>query len=783
MPVETKGRSALEGRSGPRVLEEAAISPKRLVGTRAMMPSMPTTVAILLLASFLHFGGVAHAGNAGPARLDRWEIMGPGGGGGQFNPTVSPHNPQDVLVSSDMTGAYLTRDGGRTWRMFNLQASTKFFLFDPVDPRVIYVKTYGPPAGKEKDRPVTVASLFRSGDSGRTWRLLRADSPARQLTALAVDPADSGVLYAAFRTDGGAFLGISKDSGATWNREAGLPSPGERIYVDPRSPRTGRTLYVAGANSVSIRENGSWAHPAGPGGVAAFVGVAGGFAGRRLIAYGITRDSIHVSGDGGRTWSRAAFPVSTPALRAVAASLYHGETAYVSYQGRVDGEQAMGVAKTADGGRTWVPVWMDARAPARNVTGQWLDQLWGPRWGGNPISLGVDPNNADVCYATDYGRTIKTSDGGKTWQAIYSQQAPDGGWTTTGLDVTTSYGVHFDPFEPRRILIGYTDIGLFRSENGGKSWFSATAGVPPGWVNTTYWVVFDPQVKGRAWAAMSGVHDLPRPKMWQSGSPSRYSGGACRSEDSARTWNCRSNMPQTALTHILLDPESPVDSRTLYATGFGRGVFKSVDGGKYWSLKNRGIAGAEPFAWRLAGDPRRALYLVIARRSNDGSIGTDGDGSLYRSTDGAEHWAPVRLPEGVNGPHGLAVDTADSKRLYLAAWGRRPMEVTVGGGIYLSVDAGASWRRVLDRDQYIGDVTLDPRDSAVIYATGFGGNAWRSPDRGETWQRIRGYNFRWGQRVIPDPADRGMIYITTYGGSVWHGPASGDPDAIEDVVP
>ena len=35
----------------------------------------------------------------------------------------------------------------------------------------------------------------------------------------------------------------------------------------------------------------------------------------------------------------------------------------------------------------------------------------------------------------------------------------------------------------------------------------------------------------------------------------------------------------------------------------------------------------------------------------------------------------------------------------------------------------------------------------------------------------RGYNFKWGHRVIPDPADAAKIYITTFGGSVWHGPA------------
>jgi hypothetical protein len=29
--------------------------------------------------------------------------------------------------------------------MFNLGGTVRFFLFDPVDPKVIYVKTLGPP--------------------------------------------------------------------------------------------------------------------------------------------------------------------------------------------------------------------------------------------------------------------------------------------------------------------------------------------------------------------------------------------------------------------------------------------------------------------------------------------------------------------------------------------------------------------------------------------------------------------------------------------------------------
>ena len=131
---------------------------------------------------------------------------------------------------------------------------------------------------------------------------------------------------------------------------------------------------------------------------------------------------------------------------------------------------------------------------------------------------------------------------------------------------------------------------------------------------------------------MSGTHDLPRPKMWRRGSPSTYEGGVCRSDDGGRTWKVTTEgMTPTAATHILLDRRSPSTARVLYVAGFGRGVFKSSDGGMTWALKNNGLPAKEPFAWRLSQDRQGVLYLVIARRSDDGSLGTDGDGGLYRS--------------------------------------------------------------------------------------------------------------------------------------------------------
>lgn len=727
------------------------------------------------------------ASAAGP---EHWTVIGPGGGGAQYLPTISPHDGNVALVACDMTGSYVSQDGGASWRMFNLRSRTSLFVFDPMTPGTMYAYGIG---------------LYRSVDGGERWNLVYPDpkdvskvavngdhaeetietvSGANgQITALAVDPADARTLYAAFRANGHTTLKISSDWGETWVPDRTLEDGAQAIYVDPHSPRENRTLYAAGHSGVAVREDGVWNMGApAPGG--SILSVSAGFPeSGKLTVYAATPGGLRISTDGGASW-RELLPGLE--VRAVAASLRHPQSAYASYHGlKKDGQTFFGVATTKDSGKNWSYPWQESNRPAANVDqGGWISPTLGPGWGEHPLELGVSEVNPDLCYATDMGRTLKTADGGKTWQAVYTRKSNSSLYTTTGLNVTTAYGVHFDPFDAKRMFISYTDIGLFRSDDGGAGWRTATShGVPRAWSNTTYWVEFDPEVKGRMWAVMSGTHDLPRPKMWRRTPVARFRGGVCRSDDGGETWTPQTGgMEQTAATHILLDRQSPKDARVLYVTGFGRGVYKSADGGASWALKNNGLPSHEPFAWRLAQSGDGTLYLVLSRRSEDGSIGNDLDGALYRSRDGAESWEKVPLPEGVNGPSGLQVDPANPNRLYLTAWGRKGKEGDLGGGIFVSTDAGATWKQVLDRDQHVYDVTIDPASPAQLYACGFESSVWRSTDRGETWTRVRGYNFKWGHRVIVDPVQPGSIYVTTFGGSVWHGPAAGDPDAIEDIV-
>jgi len=734
----------------------------------------------------------ALAGAVFGVRPGDFKVLGPGGGGAMFNPTISPHDPKTVLVSCDMTGAYITHDGGQSWRMFNLRGVVRFFVFDPLDPKVMYAQATG---------------LWQSTNAGETWKLVypnptkiktivmksdHADEklvadpdPLGTVAALAIDPEDSKVLYAVAGDTGHPALFVSPDSGETWQRQGALPETARRIWIDPHSPRDSRTLFIGGQHFVSVKR-GSELHNSPAPDSATFKDISAGFtSASRPIIYAVSEKGIFRSKDGGTTWQQSCLPGSGAKVRAIATSRQHGDVAYVSYSDlSLDGKTWIGVAKTENAGDSWELVWKEAGAPAPNVHDAWITARFGVGWGENPLELGVADQDPNLCYGTDLGRTMKTTDGGASWWAAYSRKIPSGEWVSTGLDVTNVYGIHFDPFDSDRQFLTYTDIGLFRSEDAGATWQSSTAGVPEEWLNTTYWLAFDPKVRGRMWSVNSYTHDLPRPKMWRHQDVANYKGGICVSDDGGKTWTkSNTGMDETAATHILLDPNSPPDARVLYVAGFGRGVYKSADGGKTWSLRNKGITQRQPFTWRLSLASDGTLYVVIARRSEDGSIGNANDGALYRSKDGAEHWESVPLPKDVNGPNAVTIDPKAAQRLYLSAWARASGTHGDGGGIYLSEDSGLNWRQIFDGDRHVYDVTIDPNDANTLYASGFESSAWRSNDRGEHWSRIPGFNFKWSYRVILDPVDRNKIYVSTFGGSIWHGSLIGRDEPVDIATP
>ncbi|NNM07165.1 MAG: glycosyl hydrolase [Gemmatimonadetes bacterium] len=138
----------------------------------------------------------------------------------------------------------------------------------------------------------------------------------------------------------------------------------------------------------------------------------------------------------------------------------------------------------------------------------------------------------------------------------------------------------------------------------------------------------------------------------------------------------------------------------------------------------------------------------------------------------------------------VVVDPTDSNVIWLGT-GENTSQRSAhfGTGLYKSTDAGATWRRVgLEASEHIGMITLDPRDSDVVYvaaqgplfAAGGDRGLFKTTDGGETWEAILQISEDTGvNEVVLDPADPDILYASTYqrrrrvGQLVGGGPESG----------
>ncbi len=806
----------------------------------------PGAVLLRLLAvGLLGLGLAVGAGCSGAvkgavkesATSTGWKVIGPGGGGGLFDPTVDPSDPSHVVMRCDMTAGYYTRDDGRSWGLFNLWTVVTDFEFAPASSGTVYASTRG--YLHDEDRGSGLSLLCRSRDGGVHWEIVYPDPlkfqpleklqslsllpsqmspglPDRSIDKVRVDPADANRIYLGMspllpyiplrgeKPEGEAILMASSDCGVSWSQTAALPGSKVLALVSLSGAwQPGALLAITDSTCVEVKADGETViHPlpagraqsaeggvGGDGAVVLYVLTRTGYEGSRLegglfrsrdlgVSWEPVNAGILTAIQNERVKSFASFAVCEGAPE----HLYlAGYSLPADDAGRAAGDHEF-ILRSRDSGVSWSTVYLadSRRVLSGNYEGSWLGRDYGPGWGGVPISMGVSPTDPEVCYGTDYGRAYRTLDGGKSWRQVYSINHPDSSCTGTGLDVICCYGLHFDPFDPKHLAISYIDVGLFQSYDGGESWFHNIEGIPENWVNTCYWAEFDPAVKGRMWSVWANVHSLPRRSQFAPGRFQKGLGGVALSEDSGRTWrkSCNGLPEHSVVTHILVDPASPEASRTLYACVFDQGVYKSTDGGASWNLCAKGL-GEHPYAWetRLAGG---RLYCLCVRGWPDND--TVVDGGLYVSEDAAASWQRMELPAGVNAPSDLLIDPADPGRMYLSCWPRTVEGKDICGGLYCSGDGGKSWKQTFDESCRVYAAALDPQDPATVYINTFQNAAYRSTDRGETWKHLEGYRFKWGHRPVPDPHHPGMLYLTTYGGSVFYGPSAGVPGAGDDLV-
>src|SRR5438105_7195499 len=207
------------------------------------------------------------------------------------------------------------------------------------------------------------------------------------ITALAVDPANSKVLYAGFERKGYNELRTSTDEGKTWRALTSLPDAAKRIYADPRSTQQDRTLEVVTSGAVMVREGGKWTSHSLPSSKGAVVDVAAGFSKVGPVIYAVSGSAVFVSDDSGTTWRESQLPGSGARIRAIAASESNPDVAYVYFKDLRMGlpgftKNWFGVARTVNRGRSWEFAWKSSGEDPGNVQDAWITQFFGAGYGG-----------------------------------------------------------------------------------------------------------------------------------------------------------------------------------------------------------------------------------------------------------------------------------------------------------------------------------------------------------------------------------------------------------------
>ena len=273
------------------------------------------------------------------------------------------------------------------------------------------------------------------------------------------------------------------------------------------------------------------------------------------------------------------------------------------------------------------------------------------------------------------------------------------------------------------------------------------------------------------------------------------SGGVWKTENAGTTWTpIFDGQASYSIGCLAIDPKTP---ETIWVgtgenvsgrhVGFGDGVYKSLNGGKTWT--NMGLAKSEHIA-RILIDPRDPRVIYAAAEGPLWSAG--GERGLYKSADGGKTWTLSLEISKDTGVTSVDLDPADPDILYAAAYQRRrTVAAFMGGGpesgIYKSADAGKTWRK-LSVGLPAGDkgkigLAVSPIDPRVVYATVEAGpeekGFYRSADRGESFEKRSptisgGTGPHYYQEIFADPNVFDRVYqmdpammVTADGGRTW----------------
>ncbi len=275
------------------------------------------------------------------------------------------------------------------------------------------------------------------------------------------------------------------------------------------------------------------------------------------------------------------------------------------------------------------------------------------------------------------------------------------------------------------VYAGSFGMGVFRSDDRGRSWAAANEGLNDPFVlalatsedgavyaGTFRHGVFRSRDEGKSWQAINeGLKRLEVKALLIEGG-TIYAGtgdGVYRLPERETRW-----VPVTkGLDDTLVHSLAMAADRTLYAGTSGKGLFRFKADASAWTRLSHGLVDheglVENFIRVLAVDRDQALYA-----------GTF-DGGVFRSGDGGQTWRPISRALPNDSIRGII---ASDKGLFVAT----------GRGIFKSLNQGRQWVPLNKGLAELSVQVLILSGDGALYA-GTSAGIFRSDNDGESWER------------------------------------------------
>lgn len=402
--------------------------------------------------------------------------------------------------------------------------------------------------------------------------------------------------------------------------------------------------------------------------------------------------------DDGESWSRLA--QDDEASREIWAIAIDPHNARRYYAGGV-----AGLLLSADGGDTW-------HAADGNLA-------WEPIH-----SIAIHPGSGILYVGSDQG-VYRSGDHGEHWEPMRE-----------GLPAGAVWSLQIHPANPHVVYVA-TDRGVFVTGDGGERWYPSSQGLPP--QEPVHGILLDPRASQRLFAS-TGLGAFVSRDAGVTWAP--FDATPRQSIDTAHVIDAlhgQGAASELALWPLLSEGESPLypgvtlggarvlalaahptDERLWYA-GTARGFYRSTDGGLGWSESNQGLLAAEILA--LAQWPHRRSRLIAAT-----------PWGLLVTEDGGNTWSALEPEVNAAGLELLAIDPCGASAFAASPAGE---VFQIDGALKgrpanpVPLSAGATLQHLVVAHE--GECV---QERPVLWAVDDGGGVWRSVDLGASWAEL-----------------------------------------------